>query len=486
MNDIEKEENYKKWKEYFGPLADAWEEQERADAERAKRADVEKKEEIQGREQSEGKEQEEIEKKRAEEELTKAYEARSEEEEKGTKEEKPKKISQEEPKTETQEVQREEKNKWLEILENLEDELKNIDKGKTPEFTPQLKEYLRRKGLSEAEIKIMTIQEAWEIYREERLIDSSFKMIETKLKKKVEEKPKNPLEILKGVCLLIGREDMRLNLEKYRKWAEQQGLSKYQREIEGYIREVAEIKKRPQENENKKGESLEKTTLYLLNKKLGKDFIVLRTSEYDDRCNKVGYELGNGLIMATADLIILDLETGSIFAIDAYSPTKVSAVSKPEGRYAAKKRKIKPFSLKIGLKMETREQATVINGKRGILKEKFLIPGEVERVPLSIFTVPDDDVREFIKKYNTSLTESSKIEELIFWDLGIKILSDIQKLPTDIKIKFDRLTNEILEKLSSENLSPEDKRRIEKYIKEENKDLPVEIRNELSEKLKSR
>jgi len=158
------------------------------------------------------------------------------------------------------------------------------------------------------------------------------------------------------------------------------------------------------ENEIKMGEIWEMLATAILYKNLGKDFIVVRTSEYDDICNKLG----------KVDTFILDKKTGHmICAFD-----EVLAVT--EEKRKEKEARVMEQNLKGGTNLEY-----------GIyLEEGKLKRGQIEHLPVFYLPISALDLKETLgnpsRERETFQTMMNSIEGQI---------GEIREKPLNKKLK---------------------------------------------------
>jgi hypothetical protein len=97
----------------------------------------------------------------------------------------------------------------------------------------------------------------------------------------------------------------------------------------------------------------------VLHKNLGEDFMVVRTSEYDDCCNA----------NAKVDTLILDKETGNIICV--FDEIVTLSDKENDGRFKAKKKNIMESNLRGGAELEYGIRFKEGNGKRKLKVEKI-------------------------------------------------------------------------------------------------------------------
>lgn len=158
-------------------------------------------------------------------------------------------------------------------------------------------------------------------------------------------------------------EDVRLAEELERKWQEKEG-----------------------ERIKKDGEQFEILKTIIFNKFLNNDFIIARTSLYDDFVNKV-------------DNVILDKKTGNLVcALDEVADNSGKDFEEKKEKVLARNMKGNENMLKYGLLME--------NGK--------MVPGGADHFPLFYLALPHDRIREAIERMAPSLDEKSDYETKLF------------------------------------------------------------------------
>ncbi len=182
-----------------------------------------------------------------------------------------------------------------------------------------------------------------------------------------------------------------------------------------------EIKK---EKLKRGGEKLEMLKTAVFAKGLGENFIVARTSLYDDIKNKV-------------DNIILEKETGNIVcALDEVGDTMDTRYKEKAEKVLARNLKEGGGRLKYGLKIEKDKE-----GNFHLIKQKL------ENIPLFYLVLPHRHIEEGIKQFNPSFEEKSDHEKKLF---------DYFLSAFPLQINYLKL---------EKNLNPELKKRIEYFEK---------------------
>lgn len=149
-----------------------------------------------------------------------------------------------------------------------------------------------------------------------------------------------------------------------------------------------------------KGEQFEMLKTAILYKFLGGEFIVTRTSRFDDIKNKV-------------DNIVLEKETGNLVcALDEVGDIAGEIFEEKQAQVLERNRKEKGGRLKYGIKSE--------KGK--------LVMGEVENLPVFYFALPSEYIREGLKNLTPSFEEKSEYEEKLFTYFVASINSQIKSL----------------------------------------------------------
>lgn len=143
------------------------------------------------------------------------------------------------------------------------------------------------------------------------------------------------------------------------------------------------------------GEELEALTTVIFRKFLGSDFVVVRSSEYDDEINHV-------------DNVILDKVTGNI--VGAFDETEKTSGEKLRDKMemVMDRNRKGGTSLKYGMIYEQG-----VSGEKREAKTELKLK-EIRNIPLFLIKVPEATVEEAIKNFVPSLKESSINERHIF------------------------------------------------------------------------
>ncbi|HHE76919.1 MAG TPA: hypothetical protein ENL27_02990 [Candidatus Parcubacteria bacterium] len=231
-------------------------------------------------------------------------------------------------------------------------------------------------------------------------------------------------------------EDLRIDVNAYSHVYSEKEINKDKELVEECLSEwypglsQEEIKK---ERMKADGEKLEMLSKAIFTRGLGEDFIVARSSLYDDIKNK-------------ADNIILEKSTGNIVcALDDIGESKGSRYKEKVEKVMAKNKKEDGVKLKYGLKMEENEKG-----------ENKLCLSKVENVPLFYLVLPKDHIDKGLEELVPSLGQLSEHEEKLFnYFLG-SILYQVNFLELERGLNpalKDRLSRfkEILQRFNSKN-----------------------------------
>jgi len=170
--------------------------------------------------------------------------------------------------------------------------------------------------------------------------------------------------------------------EKYPLWK----IERDQRELDR-LKKIWE-KESPEEGK-RAGEKLEMFTTSIFDKFLGKDFFILRSSEYDD-------------IVHGVDNIMIEKETGNpVCAFD-----EVADEIGP--RFEEKKEKIIEKNLKGGATLEYGVKVSKVGEKT-----KVILTSE-RNLPVFYLPLSARHIEEGIEKFSPSLEEKSEYEERVF------------------------------------------------------------------------
>ncbi len=156
-------------------------------------------------------------------------------------------------------------------------------------------------------------------------------------------------------------------------------------------RELAEKRERKYkegktENMKSDGEQLEALKTIVFNKFMGKDFIVARTSFYDDIINRV-------------DNVILDKNTGNLVcALDEVASVSGKEFENKKGEVLDRNKRENENMLKYGLHME--------DGK--------IRPASADHFPLFYLALPSDRIKAAVNKLGLSLEEKTDYEAKLF------------------------------------------------------------------------
>ncbi len=197
---------------------------------------------------------------------------------------------------------------------------------------------------------------------------------------------------LEGVPI---RDDCRIDMNSFKGIYAPEKIDEDVKNAEGFIEEQKSLGKKffPEnkigdERLANKGEDLELLSTAILNIFLGEDYIVARTSLYDDIKNK-------------ADIIILEKNTGNLIcALDGVGETKEDVIYEAKRKEVVKRNKENNgCCLKYGIK--TRKD------KEGIARVEL---GRVEAVPIFYLALSHEHIREGIKAFNAYYITRSKYE----------------------------------------------------------------------------
>jgi len=185
-----------------------------------------------------------------------------------------------------------------------------------------------------------------------------------------------------------GRIDMEAFKDVYPADLERDGQG-IQRWFDEWYKDIPEVERDSQRLASD-GEKLEMLTHAVLYKNLGKRFVVVRSSYYDDIHNKID----NGLF---------DRETGDpICTFDEVGDTKGRIFEDKQAAVRDRNVAKGGGTMKYGLKLENTD-----SGKK-------FVPGIVRNVPLFYIALPKDRIEKGIKEFVPSQTEQSEFEKKLF------------------------------------------------------------------------
>lgn len=139
------------------------------------------------------------------------------------------------------------------------------------------------------------------------------------------------------------------------------------------------------------GEDLERLITAIFQKKLESEFIVVRSSRYDD-------------IKGGVDSIILEKKTGNLVcALDEVGDISGPRFEEKKGKILGRNIKENGASLKYGFTLERQRD--------GGTKLKL---GKVDNLPIFYLALPKSYIEEGINSFRASLTESSLYEQKLF------------------------------------------------------------------------
>lgn len=256
------------------------------------------------------------------------------------------------------------------------------------------------------------------------------KVMREEEKKEEEKKFKELLEFIKQIAERLRKEgvpvtdDCRIDMETYNTVYDQEIIEKDRKYVEEFKKKWFPDLSEKEIREKKLktiGEKLEilKTTIF--SKFLGEEFIVVRTSVYDDIANKI-------------DNIILGKKTGNIVCA-------LDEVGEAFGeRYEEKKIKVLERNkkgggcLKYGLRVEKNKE-----------NQPKLILGKIDSIPIFYLVLPEKYIEEGIKKFIPSFDKKSDYEENLFKYFVRLLLSQIGyfKLERDLKPTLKTLKDQL-------------------------------------------
>ena len=213
-------------------------------------------------------------------------------------------------------------------------------------------------------------------------------------------------------------EDGRINMASFDKVYSSQSLKKDQKLVEEYEKEwypnfsKQEIKKAKLKSD---GEKLEILETWILNKFLKQDFIIIRTSPYDDIKNSI-------------DIVILEKKTnGLICGLDATGEFSKTKLEEKEKKILENIKSKKGGILKYGLKIEKDKPQTEISvqGKQDKTK---LVLGEITNIPVFYLGLPKRHIEQGIKKITPAWHKKSDCENKLFKYFISSINIQIQSL----------------------------------------------------------
>ncbi|MER3570505.1 MAG: hypothetical protein C4348_02825 [Patescibacteria group bacterium] len=264
------------------------------------------------------------------------------------------------------------------------------------------------------------------------------KVMREEEKKEEEKKFKELLEFIKQIAERLRKErvpvndDCRIDMETYNTVYDQEIIEKDRKYVEEFKKKwfpglsEKEIREKKLKTIGEKLEIL-KTTIF--SKFLGEEFIVVRTSVYDDIENKI-------------DNIILEKKTGNIVCA-------LDEVGEAFGeRYEEKKIKVLERNkkgggcLKYGLRVEKNKE-----------NQPKLILGKIDSIPIFYLVLPEKYIKDVIKEFIPSFDKKSDYEENLFKYFVSLLLGQIRyfKLERDLDPtlkerlnRFEEVLNKIL------------------------------------------
>ncbi len=166
------------------------------------------------------------------------------------------------------------------------------------------------------------------------------------------------------------------------------------------------------------GEQLEMLAYGVFVKNLGKNFIVARASEHDDRINK-------------ADTVILDKDSGELIcAFDEVSATSGSDFEEKLG-------KVKNRNFQGGAKLKYGI------GVKKVGEKRVVMAASVESLPIFYIALPSDRIKKGIKEFNPDQNTQSDFEKNLFKYFVATLNAQIQGL----KLYGNRLDPKLKERL---------------------------------------
>ncbi len=191
--------------------------------------------------------------------------------------------------------------------------------------------------------------------------------------------------------------DCRINMEAFSGVYSKKEIEKDQETVVDYKEEWRE--KSEKETFKKDGEKLEALKTAIFHKFLGKEFVIARTSVFDDIKNKI-------------DNIILEKETGNLVcAFDEVSDMAGAEYEKKKTKVLERDVKEKGGKLKYGLKFEEDEN-----------HQMKLILGEAAQIPIFYLALDKKYINEGIKNLTPSFEEKSQYEKKL-WEYFIASLN---------------------------------------------------------------
>jgi len=165
-----------------------------------------------------------------------------------------------------------------------------------------------------------------------------------------------------------------------------------------------------EEKKEKLGEKLEMLKTAIFSKNLGKDFLVVRTSLYDDIKNRV-------------DNLILNKETSEpICAFDEVADTMDTRYRQKSEKVLERNKKEGGGKLKYGIKIE---------------KDGKLTLGKIENIPLFYLVLPPRHIEEGEKQLLFSFEQKSDYEEKLFNYFLSSLFHQINYLKLEKKLNLD-------------------------------------------------
>lgn len=240
---------------------------------------------------------------------------------------------------------------------------------------------------------------------------------ESKIEGLIEQMAKNLIE--QGVP--VSEKDCRIDMNSFDKGApyssieiqrDRKAVRTLEKEWYGNLPEE-KIKK---EKEKRGGERLKMLKTIIFHKFIGKDFLVVRTSSYDDIQNKV-------------DNLIVDKKTGD--PVCAYD--ELLGKGSHDKRFETKRTHALEINIQRGAKI-----------KYGItLKEGKIVKTPLKGVPIFHLTWPSQKLKEAIEMIDSSLEEKTPYEQKIF-----HYFTNLMKYQVDLlkqEHQFKELTERIIQ-----------------------------------------
>ncbi len=156
------------------------------------------------------------------------------------------------------------------------------------------------------------------------------------------------------------------------------------------------------------GEKLEMLKTAVFDKFLGEDFIVVRTSPYDDVENK-------------ADNVILEKATGNmVCAFDEVGALKGPKFERKKRIVLERNKKEQGAELKYGIKIEKNQQG-----------EQELVLGPVKNLPIFYLALPKQQIERGVKELSQNPEEVSDYEQKLFDYFKSSLRAQIDSLELD-------------------------------------------------------